>query len=157
MSHEHAGNSEPGTIEISDYTLALRTGKGDVQAFQELYLRHRRSVYSLCLRMTANVADSEDLAQEVFIKVLRYVRGFRGESAFKTWLRRLTVNHVLMHFRRRRLRPESSIEDDQIPVQVVRQSWIVLRLKEPLRNCLQATARFSFCSMSEGMTIKRLP
>ena len=120
MSHEHAGNSEPGTIEISDYTLALRTGKGDVQAFQELYLRHRRSVYSLCLRMTANVADSEDLAQEVFIKVLRYVRGFRGESAFKTWLRRLTVNHVLMHFRRRRLRPESSIEDDQIPVQVVR-------------------------------------
>ena len=120
MSAEHAENSEPGTIEISDYTLARRTGKGDVQAFQELYLRHRRSVFSLCLRMTANVADSEDLAQEVFIKVFRYVRGFRGESAFKAWLRRLTVNHVLMHFRRRRLRPETSIEDDLMPVQVVR-------------------------------------
>jgi len=70
--------------------------------------------------MTTNVADSEDLAQEVFIKVFRYVRGFRGESAFKAWLRRLTVNHVLMHFRRRGLHPEVSIDDDQIPNQVVR-------------------------------------
>ena len=91
-----------------------------MEAFEELYLRHNRSVYSICLRMTTNVADSEDLAQEVFIKVFRYVRGFRGESAFKAWLRRLTVNHVLMYFRRRRLRPEVWIEDDQVPVQIVR-------------------------------------
>lgn len=120
MSDDHAENSEPGTIKISDYTLAQRTGNGDVQAFQELYVRHRRSVYSLCLRMTANVADSEDLAQEVFIKVFRYVRGFRGDSAFEAWLRRLTVNHVRMHFRRCRLRPEVSTDNDHMPVQIVR-------------------------------------
>ena len=117
---DHAEIFEPGAIEISDFTLARRTGNGDVQAFQELYVRHRRSVYSLCLRMTANVADSEDLSQEVFIKVFRYVRGFRGDSAFEAWLRRLTVNHVRMHFRRRRLHPEPSIDDDQIPTQLVR-------------------------------------
>lgn len=106
--------------QVSDYLLAQRAGTGDMEALEELYLRHNRSVYSICLRMTTNVADSEDLAQEVFIKVFRYVRGFRGESAFKAWLRRLTVNHVLMYFRRRRLRPEVWIEDDQVPVQVVR-------------------------------------
>ena len=98
-------------FEMSDFTLAQRAGNGDMQALEQLYLRHNRNVYSICLRMTTNVADSEDLAQEVFIKVFHYVRGFRGDSAFKTWLSRLTVNHVLMHFRRRSLRPEQSSEE----------------------------------------------
>jgi len=103
---------------MSDHTLAQRAGTGDMQALEELYLRHNRRVYSLCLRMTTNVADSEDLAQEVFIKVFHYVRGFRGDSAFKTWLSRLTVNHVLMHFRRRSLRPEQS-SDEEIPARAL--------------------------------------
>ncbi|HKP37681.1 MAG TPA: RNA polymerase sigma factor [Pyrinomonadaceae bacterium] len=118
-----AERCEHGTMEVSDNTLAQRAGTGDVNAFEELYLRHNRSVFSLCLRMTTNVADSEDLAQEVFIKVFRYVGGFRGESAFEAWLRRLTVNHVLMHFRRRRLHPEVSLDDDQIPVHVVSEKF----------------------------------
>ncbi len=101
-------------IEMSDYTLAQRAGTGDMQALEQRYIRHNRNVYSICLRMTTNAADSEDLAQEVFIKVFHYVRGFRGDSAFKTWLSRLTVNHVLMHFRRRSLRPVQS-SDEEIP------------------------------------------
>lgn len=106
--------NETERFEISDYTLAQRAGTGDMQALEQLYVRHRRNVYSICLRLTTNVADSEDLAQEVFIKVFHYVRGFRGDSAFKTWLSRLTVNHVLMHFRRRSLRRELS-SDEEIP------------------------------------------
>lgn len=103
--------NETERFEMSDYTLAQRAGTGDMQALEQLYIRHRRNVYSICLRLTTNVADSEDLAQEVFIKVFHYVRGFRGDSAFKTWLSRLTVNHVLMHFRRRSLRAELSSDD----------------------------------------------
>lgn len=106
----------PETIEVSDHVLAQRVGTGDMHAFQELFLRHNRNVFLWCLRMTRNVADSEDLAQEVFIKVFRYVRGFRGESAFEAWLRRLTVNHVLMHFRNRRLRPDQLTDDHEMPV-----------------------------------------
>ncbi|HZG51016.1 MAG TPA: sigma-70 family RNA polymerase sigma factor, partial [Pyrinomonadaceae bacterium] len=66
----------------SDYTLAQLAAGGDLSAFEELYERHNRRVYSLCLRMTQNVAEAEDLAQEAFIQLFRKIGSFRGESAF---------------------------------------------------------------------------
>ena len=104
----------------SDYTLAQAAAKGDMAAFEELYERHNRRVYSLCLRMTANVAQAEDLAQEVFIQLYRKIGSFRGDSAFTTWLHRLTVNQVMMHFRKRGVKMEQTTEDGETPVQVVR-------------------------------------
>ena len=82
-----------------------------MSAFEELYSRHSRRVYSLCLRMTANTAEAEDLSQEVFIQLYRKVGSFRGESRFTTWLHRLTVNQVLMHFRRKGVRVEQASEE----------------------------------------------
>ncbi|HEV2798950.1 MAG TPA: sigma-70 family RNA polymerase sigma factor, partial [Pyrinomonadaceae bacterium] len=76
----------------SDYALAQQAAGGDLRAFEELYERHNRRVYSLCLRMTQNAAEAEDLAQEAFIQLFRKIGSFRGESAFTTWLHRLTVN-----------------------------------------------------------------
>jgi RNA polymerase sigma-70 factor (ECF subfamily) len=69
--------------------------------------------------MTANTAEAEDLAQEVFIQLHRKVGSFRGESAFTTWLHRLTVNQVLMHFRRRGVRVEQPGGEGDSPQQVV--------------------------------------
>ena len=103
----------------SDYALAQRATAGDMSAFEELYERHHRRVYSLCLRMTQNVAEAEDLAQEAFIQLFRKIGSFRGESAFTTWLHRLTVNQVLMHFRKRGVRMEQTTDDGDVPVQVV--------------------------------------
>jgi len=102
-----------------DYALTQMAAEGDMGAFEELYERHNRRVYSLCLRMTSNVAEAEDLAQEVFIQLFRKVGSFRGESAFTTWLHRLTVNQVLMHFRKRGVRMEQTTDDGETPVQVV--------------------------------------
>ena len=79
-------------VPLSDHALAIAAGKGDMQAFEMLYERHNRRVYSLCLRMTQNPAEAEDLAQEAFIQLFRKIGSFRGESAFTTWLHRLTVN-----------------------------------------------------------------
>src|ERR1041384_7105012 len=76
----------------SDHMLAQLAADGDMAAFEQLYERHQRRVYSLCLRMTGNVAEAEDLAQEAFIQLYRKIGSFRGESAFTTWLHRLTVN-----------------------------------------------------------------
>lgn len=87
--------------------------EGDQQTFHELYLKYHHRVYSICLRMTQNASESEDLTQDVFIQLFRTIGSFRGESAFTTWLHRLTVNQVLMHFRKRKVRPELTSNDEE--------------------------------------------
>ena len=104
----------------SDHALAIAAGQGDMGAFEQLYERHNRRVYSLCLRMTQNAAEAEDLAQEAFIQLFRKIGSFRGESAFTTWLHRLTVNQCLMHFRKRSVKLEKTTEEGETPVQIVR-------------------------------------
>ena len=95
----------------SDLALAIAAGKGDMAAFEKIYERHNRRVYSLCLRMTQNAAEAEDLAQEAFIQLFRKISSFRGDSAFTTWLHRLTVNQCLMHFRKRSVKLERTTEE----------------------------------------------
>ncbi|HEX7312415.1 MAG TPA: sigma factor, partial [Pyrinomonadaceae bacterium] len=65
--------SEAGaaTGHATDFELTQAASAGNMAAFEELYSRHSRRVYSLCLRMTANTAEAEDLAQEVFIQLYR--------------------------------------------------------------------------------------
>jgi RNA polymerase sigma-70 factor (ECF subfamily) len=103
----------------SDYNLTRRAAEGDSRAFEELYERHSRRVYSLCLRMTQNPTEAEDLSQDVFVQLFRKVGMFRGESQFTTWLHRMTVNQVLMHFRRRGVKLEHTSEDGELPPQTV--------------------------------------
>jgi RNA polymerase sigma-70 factor (ECF subfamily) len=103
----------------SDVLLARAAASGEMPAFEELYNRHHRRVYSLCLRMLQNTAEAEDLTQEVFIQLYRKIGSFRGDSAFTTWLHRLTVNQVLMHFRKRTVKFEKTTEEGETPVQIV--------------------------------------
>ena len=100
--------------EFNEAQTIEKAKQGDAEAFQALYDRHRRRVYSLCLRMTANTAEAEDLTQEAFLQLYRKISTFRGESAFSTWLHRLSVNVVLMHLRRKSL-PVVSLEETTQP------------------------------------------
>ena len=108
-----AASPEAAAARVSDYELTQRAAGGDTQAFEELFRRHQRLVYGLSLRMTQNVSEAEDITQEVFVLLLRKVGGFRGEASFTTWLHRLTVNQVLMRFRRTRARREDALEDEE--------------------------------------------
>jgi RNA polymerase sigma-70 factor (ECF subfamily) len=81
-------------------------------AMGDLYERHQRRVYALCLGMTRNAAEAEDLTQEVFVHLVHKIGSFRGESRFTTWLHRLTVNLVLMRFRRWAVRGEQQVLDN---------------------------------------------
>jgi RNA polymerase sigma-70 factor (ECF subfamily) len=103
----------------SDFALAQRAADGDMAAFEELYQRHHRRVYSVCMRMLQNATEAEDLTQEVFIQLYRKISSFRGDSAFTTWLHRMTVNQVLMHFRKRSVKYEKTTEEGETPTQVV--------------------------------------
>jgi RNA polymerase sigma-70 factor (ECF subfamily) len=83
----------------SDDSLVSRARGGDAAAFEELYRAHCARVYALCLRMTRDAAEAEDLTQEAFVRTWQKLTTFRGDSAFSTWLHRLTVNLVLTNRR----------------------------------------------------------
>lgn len=75
--------------------LVRQAQAGDHAAFRELYRQYAGRVYALCLRLTGDAADAEERTQDVFVRVWDNVGSFRGESAFTSWLHRLTVNVVL--------------------------------------------------------------
>jgi RNA polymerase sigma-70 factor, ECF subfamily len=99
----------------SQLNLVRRAQAGDDEAFGTLFQQHKNRVYSLCLLMTKNVAEAEDLTQEAFLQVFRTVSSFRGDSAFSTWLYRVAVNTVLMKMRRRKSAPTVSLDEPVNP------------------------------------------
>jgi RNA polymerase sigma-70 factor (ECF subfamily) len=112
-------NTENFEPNAPDFALAQIAAKGNIKAFELLYERYHRRTYSLCLRMTNSQTEAEDLTQEVFIQLFRKIGSFRGDSAFSTWLHRLTVNQVLMYFRRRSVKNEKTSESGEMPEQTV--------------------------------------
>jgi RNA polymerase sigma-70 factor (ECF subfamily) len=103
----------------SQADLVARAQQGDQEAFAALFELHKRRVYSLCLLMTKNVAEAEDLTQDAFIQVFRKLKTFRGDSVFSTWLYRVAVNTVLMHLRRRKPRQVSLDEPLELGASMV--------------------------------------
>jgi len=107
----------------SETQLVSRAQHGDEEAFAALFELHKRRVYSLCLRMTGNTAEAEDLTQEAFLQLFRKISTFRGESAFSTWLHRLAVNVVLMHLRKKGLQQISLDEVDSSQDEPVKRDY----------------------------------
>jgi RNA polymerase sigma-70 factor (ECF subfamily) len=112
----------PATKPITrpNASLVARAQAGDGEAFAVLFEQHKRRVYSLCLLMTGDVADAEDLTQDAFIQVFRKLKTFRGDSAFSTWLYRVAVNTVLMSLRKRKPKQVSldepvCVNDSMVP------------------------------------------
>jgi RNA polymerase sigma-70 factor (ECF subfamily) len=80
---------------------------GDESAFADLFHAHKAKIYRLCLRMTSNTAQAEDLTQDAFLQIFCKLAMFRGDSSISTWLYRVAFNTVLMHFRKKGLRQVS--------------------------------------------------
>lgn len=97
---------EPGDV-------VQRARAGDVRAFEQLYRENLGRVYALCMRMTRDRTRAEELTQEAFVRAWEKLNSFRGDSAFSTWLHRLTVNLVLTDQRSRARRNERvTLADD---------------------------------------------
>jgi RNA polymerase sigma-70 factor, ECF subfamily len=101
-SGDHLGGNMPDDCSNDELQLISSAKKGNEQAFAALFNQHKRRVYSLCLNMSKDVAEAEDLTQDAFIRVYRKLNTFRGESRFSTWLYRIAVNTVLANFRKSR-------------------------------------------------------
>ena len=107
----------------SDLDLVRRAQQGDSDAFSSLFYAHKARIYSVCLRMTNNTAEAEDLTQDAFLQVFRKLQTFRGDSALSTWLYRIAVNTVLMHFRKKALRQVSLDEPYSQDAKMVRREY----------------------------------
>src|SRR5713226_4488525 len=109
-----ASNAPQPPKALTEGEAIVQAQAGNAAAFEFLYELHSRRVYALCLRMVSNPSDAEDLMQEAFLQLFRKIATFRGESAFSTWLHRMTVNVVLMRLRKKTL-PATSLEETTEP------------------------------------------
>ncbi len=97
-----------------DRELAARASEGDVDAFTKLVRAHSSLVYRVALRMLGD-EDAQDASQEVWVRVWRNIKSFRGESAFSTWLYRITMNTCLSTRQRVARREEREYGGDEMP------------------------------------------
>ena len=99
----------------ADWQLVERVQRGDKRAFDLLVAKYQRKLFRLLSRLIRDQAEIEDVAQEAFIKAYRALPGFRGESAFYTWLYRIAINtaknYLVAQGRRAPTRTETEIED----------------------------------------------
>jgi RNA polymerase sigma-70 factor (ECF subfamily) len=96
---EDARNDDVTKDVENDVELARRAAGGDVAAYEDLYRRHVGRVFGLCLRMTRDRREAEEMVQDVFVRVWDKLNSFKGDSAFSTWLHRVAVNTVIENFR----------------------------------------------------------
>ena len=106
------GASKPKT-DVNDTFEVVETERrtGTSLDFERLYETYRGRVFSTAYRMLSNRADAEDVTQDVFVKVFKKLKSFRGDSAVSTWIYRIAVNACLDFRRRRRLRQTVSLDD----------------------------------------------
>lgn len=97
-----------------DQAVAIRASRGDVEAFRHLVQEHSGLVYRVALRILGS-QDAQDASQEVWIKVWRNIENFRGDSAFSTWLYRITVNTCLSVRRKESRRKEREYSGEVLP------------------------------------------
>jgi RNA polymerase sigma-70 factor, ECF subfamily len=100
-----------------------RAQQGDAEAFAALFHAHKPRIYSVCLHMTNNTAQAEDLTQDAFLQVFRKLNTFKGNSALSTWLYRITVNTVLMHFRKKVLKQVSLDQPSSYDTKMVQRDY----------------------------------
>ena len=103
--------SAAGSAELDDYVAGAASG--DVRAFEHLYRTHLPRVHSLVRRM-AGGRDTDELTQDVFVRVWQKLGSFRGDSAFGTWLHRLAVNVIIERFRQDATRRQRLHDGEEI-------------------------------------------
>ncbi len=87
---------------MTDAHLVARAQKGDVPAFEELVRKYQRDVYGLACRMVLDAEEARDLAQQAFLQAFIYIRDFRQQAQFRTWLFRIAINQCYNFLKNRK-------------------------------------------------------
>ena len=145
---------EPRNRPMEDTDLIRQAQQGDAGAVRALYQRHAQRVYAVVRRLAGDDMLAEDWAQEAWVRAIRALPAFRGESRFTTWLHRIAVNSAL-HGRRsreRRAGRESPI-DDSFSVRPVAENTVLrLRLEKAMERLPDGMRRVLVLHDVEGYT-----
>lgn len=104
------GDASP--MSKSEKYLLKRSKDGDIQAFEQLIENYQTKVFNIALRIIGNYDDANDLAQEVFLRVYKSIKSFKGESSFSTWIYKITKNVCLDEIRKRRNKNVISLDEE---------------------------------------------
>ena len=136
----------------ADSAVVARARRGDTAAFDQLYVKHRDKVYTLCLNLCGNRDQAEDLLQETFVRAYRALPGFRGHSEFTTWLHRIVVNlchEAARRSQRRADAPAVAADADTEVVDNVRAALMRLRPQHRVVLVLRYHQSLSYREISE--------
>ncbi len=98
---------------MSEQNLIKRCQEGEIEAFEQLIADYEKRILNYCFRMMGNPSDAEDAAQEVFVKVFRFIGNFNGQSSFSTWLYRVASNVCLDLLRKAKRQPQNTVSIHQ--------------------------------------------
>jgi len=112
-----AKNPTPRKVKDNDYDLVQSINSGAIERFQELVERYDQKLYNFSLRMCRDASDAEDLVQETFLNVFRYIDSFRYETKFKNWLYKIAANSCIKKRRKSKFAPERELSLDEFTPQ----------------------------------------
>ncbi|MFO7707253.1 MAG: RNA polymerase sigma factor [Desulfobacterales bacterium] len=142
-------------IHDSDTELIQAINAGSENLFPELVRRYEQRLYTFGRRMCGNPADAEDLVQDTFLNVLRYLKDFRYETKFKNWLYRVAASTCLKQRRKSKFAPEREMTLDELapdeallPVAFVPE-WAQMPLEKLLNDELAQTLQNAIHSLAE--------
>ena len=108
-----AKNPTRKIIKDKDFELVQAINAGQYELFHELVKRYEQKLYNFGLRMCWNPSDAEDLVQETFLNVFRYLKNFRYETKFKNWLYRIATSTCIKKRRKSKFAPERELSLDE--------------------------------------------
>ena len=131
---------KPRKIKDADFELIREINSGRKDRFAELVQKYEQRLYNFGLRMCRDVQDAEDLVQDTFLNVFRYLDGFRFETKFKNWLYRIATTSCIKKRRRSKFAPDKELsledlvpgDDNDVPDQDP--AWLSIPLEQLLNE-----------------------
>lgn len=147
------------TVNDDDTELVRAINAGHTERFQELVRRYEQKLYNFGRRMCRNESDAEDLVQDTFLNVYRFLKDFRYETKFKNWLYRVAANTSLKKQRRSKFAPEPELsleefarQEETEPLEQVPE-WARMPLDQILNEELLETLNQAIWSLPEKYRI----
>ena len=148
-----AKNPNHGKVKDKDFDLIQAINAGQIDRFHDLVKRYEQKLYNFSLRMCGDHSDAQDMVQDTFINVFKYLKDFRYETKFKNWLYKVAASTCIKIKRKSKFAPERELSlDEFLPgdnAEVVEKvpEWALMPLDKLLNEELAAVIQKGILSI----------